>query len=471
MTTSTSRTASARKARSETTGMLMALLMRLHFHVGLLVGPFLLVAATSGLLYALTPQLENAVFHHQLYTDARGPTLPLAEQIGVARGAIGDEARLSAVRPAPAPGNTTRVMFHESGMGPSDARAIFVDPVTGEVRGDLPVYGTSGALPLRTWIDKFHRSLLLGDWGRLYSELAASWLWVVALGGLVLWRQRRRRVAAGRERPAGMRRWHGTLGAWLMLGLLFFSATGLTWSQWAGGNIAVLRTAWGWGTPSVSTRLEGSEPTPAQTAANVPHTTGGATTAAAGGVTPERFDGVLAAARQAGLEAGKIEIIPPARADQAWQVREIDRGWPTRVDEAAIDPKTLEITDRTRFENFPLAAKLTRWGIDAHMGSLFGLANQLLLVMVASGLIVMIVLGYRLWWQRRPTRYRHARPPLAILRRLPWPLTLGIVSLAALVGWALPVMGASLLAFLVIDSLLLYYRQRRERAASTEASS
>ncbi|WP_373689302.1 PepSY domain-containing protein [Rothia santali] len=65
---------------------------------------------------------------------------------------------------------------------PSTSEAVFVDPVTGEIRGDLAVYGTSGSLPLRTWIDGLH----LGDTGRLYSELAASWLWVVALGGLVL---------------------------------------------------------------------------------------------------------------------------------------------------------------------------------------------------------------------------------------------------------------------------------------------
>lgn len=46
----------------------------------------------------------------------------------------------------------------------------------------MTVYGTSGILPLRTWLDYLHRNLLLGDVGRVYSELAASWLWVTALG-------------------------------------------------------------------------------------------------------------------------------------------------------------------------------------------------------------------------------------------------------------------------------------------------
>lgn len=51
----------------------------------------------------------------------------------------------------------------------------------------MTVCGTSGSLPLRTAIDQLHRSLLLGDPGRLYSELAASWLWVAAITGLGLW--------------------------------------------------------------------------------------------------------------------------------------------------------------------------------------------------------------------------------------------------------------------------------------------
>ncbi len=47
-------------------------------------------------------------------------------------------------------------------------------------------------------------------------------------------------------------------------------------------------------------------------------------------------------------------------------------------------------------------AKLTRWGVDAHMGVLFGLPNQLLLALFGFGLCAMIVLGYRMWWMRSP---------------------------------------------------------------------
>ena len=41
---------------------------------------------------------------------------------------------------------------------------------------------------------------------------------------------------------------------------------------------------------------------------------------------PATFDGVLASARAAGIDAGKLEIRPGRSADKAWTVSEIDAG-------------------------------------------------------------------------------------------------------------------------------------------------
>lgn len=445
------------------------LLTRLHFYIGLLVGPFLLVAALSGILYALTPQIEDWVYRHELYTGSTGQPAPLEDQIAAARRVVRNGATLTAIRPAPAPGTTTRVMFTEPGMGPSESRAIFIDPVTAEVRGDLGVYGTSGALPIRAWIDLFHRGLHLGDAGRLYSELAASWLWIAALGGLALWAAKYRRQRHARKvalavpaRRHRLRDWHGSLGLWVLAGVLFFSATGLTWSQWAGGNISVLRGYYGWGTPAVSTSLGSA---PAQAVDEHEHHHHMAASMPAAGLTdPAMFDAVLAAARSAGIDAGKVEIRPANKPDKAWTVTEIDRTWPTQVDAVAVDPRNMAIVDQTHFADFPLAAKLTRWGIDAHMGALFGLANQLVLVFFASGLVTMVVWGYAMWWRRRPTRNLATSSQvgmISLLRKAP-PLALALILVAAgLTGWFLPVMGGSLIVFLLVDMLLHGVRRLR----------
>ncbi len=142
-------------------------------------------------------------------------------------------------------------------------------------------------------------------------------------------------------------------------------------------------------------------------------------------------------------------------------MNEIDRSWPTRVDAVAIDGETLQVVDRTRFSDFPLMAKLTRWGVDFHMGILFGLANQLLLVAFGLALCVMIVVGYRLWWIRRPAQ--SAFNPAQTLVQAWLGLSVAARALALLIalllGLAVPLIGLSLAACLVVDYL-------RWRAAS-----
>lgn len=464
------------------------LLLRLHFYAGLLVGPFLLVAAVSGALYAITPTIEQAVYQDELHAPVTETRLTLGEQVEIARSHVAaadsdadmmtghdmsDAAMPSAVRPAPEPGDTTRVMFADENLGESESRAVFVDPGTGEVRGDLTVYGTSGALPLRTWFDQLHRNLHLGDFGRLYSELAASWLSVVALAGLGLWirRVRRSRSKADFVRPArgrtGYRRlftWHTSVGIWVLLGALFLSATGVTWSQYAGTNVTDLRAALDWGTPAVNAQIPGSAAgeAPAAGGEHAHHgDAGGAddgradAASAAGTADPALFDAVLGTAQGINVNTGLVEIVPPTEPGTAWVVTEIQRSFPTEVDAVAVDGETLQMVHRVDFAEFSLPAKLARWGIDIHMGSMFGFPNQLVLFLVASAIATMVVLGYLMWWKRRPTRAPRqlggTPPRRGVLRGAPWWGIAAVLTGAILVGWWLPLVGWTLAGFVVID--------------------
>ena len=452
-------------------GWFGALTLRLHFYAGILVGPFILVAALSGALYALTPQLEQAVYSHELHAPQSETALPLAAQIATANEYMGDDAALFAVRPAPENGDTTRIMYTEDGLRSSESRAIFVDPATGEIRGDLVVYGTSGSTPLRTWISNLHRNLNLGDAGRLYSELAASWLGIVAVAGLALWTIRIRKARAKRDlvRPnphhRGYRRlfgWHTSVGIWVLLGALFLSATGITWSQYAGAHVGDLRASLDWGTPSVSTSLVGAESAPDEHAHH--HD---APVASTGAANPATFDAVLAIAQRENVNTGQVEIKPPAETGTAWTVREIKTGFPTEADSLAIDGTTMQVVDRVDFADFPLAAKLASWGVNIHMGVMFGLANQIVLFLVAIALAAMVVLGYAMWWRRRPAR----RPtrlvgalPRPALQSAPW-WGIGVVCAASLlIGLWLPLVGWTLLGFLVIDTAIGLRRRGGGRA-------
>ncbi|ELP68374.1 PepSY-associated TM helix domain-containing protein [Streptomyces turgidiscabies] len=439
-------------AKPSPAATLRPLVLRLHFYAGLLVAPFLLVAALSGALYAASFQAEKIVYADELTVSSVGDTkLPISEQVAAARKAH-PEGTVAAVRPSPEDDATTRVMLSGvPGVGEGHTLAVFVDPYTAKVEGALEQYGSSGALPLRTWISEFHRNLHLGESGRLYSELAASWLWVIAGGGLVLWFARRRtqrkvRGTSGRRRTLGL---HGTVGVWASAGFIFLSATGLTWSTYAGANIDVLRTSLGQSTPSVSAAA-GSEHAGHGAAA-------GAGSAAEHGVG---LDKVLAAARAEGL-GDPVEIVPPADESSAYVVRQTQRSWPEKQDAVAVDPSTGEVLDVLRFADYPVLAKLTRWGIDAHTGLLFGFVNQLVLMALALSLVLLIVWGYRMWWLRgRASAF--GRPiPRGAWQQVPPLLLVALLAGVAVVGYFVPLLGIPLAAFIAVDVILGEIDHRR----------
>ncbi|MFF0885797.1 PepSY-associated TM helix domain-containing protein [Streptomyces sp. NPDC003456] len=435
---------------------LRPLILRLHFYAGVLVAPFLLVAAVTGLLYAASFQAEKIVYAHELTVPVGERKLPIGEQVAAARKAH-PEGTVSAVRPSPEPGATTRVMLSGvPGVDEGHTMAVFVDPYTAQVRGALEQYGSTGALPLRTWIDEFHRDLHLGESGRLYSELAASWLWVISAGGLVLWFSRRRalrtvRGTKGRRRTLGL---HGSVGVWAATGFVFLSATGLTWSAYAGANIDELRTSLGHATPSVSAAASGE------------HSGHGAAAGQAGDASHGvGLDKVLAAARAERL-TDPVEIVPPADADSAYVVKQVGRGWPTKQDAVAVDPASGQVTDVLRFADHPVLAKLTRWGIDLHTGVLFGLANQILLMALTLSLILLIVWGYRMWWQRgRGSAF--GRPiPRGAWQHVPPQILVPLLAGVAVLGYFLPLFGIPLAVFLAVDIVLGEIAHRRGRRAS-----
>ncbi|WP_406335122.1 PepSY-associated TM helix domain-containing protein [Streptomyces sp. NBC_00203] len=424
---------------------LRPLILRLHFYAGLLVAPFLLVAATTGLLYAASFQAEKIVYAHELTVPAGDHKLPLSQQVAAAR-KVHPEGTVSAVRPSPEADATTRVLLSGvPGVGADHTLAVFVDPYTGKVRGALEQYGSTGALPLRTWIDGLHANLQLGENGRLYSELAASWLWVIAGGGLVLWFGRRRaqrkvRGTSGRRRTLGL---HGTVGVWAAAGFIFLSATGLTWSTYAGANIDTLRTSLGQATPSVSSATGGE---------HAGHTGTGTAEATAPDIALD-VDKILAAARAKGL-GDPVEIVAPADASSAYVVKQIQRSWPEKQDSVAVDPATGKVIDELRFADYPLLAKLTRWGIDAHTGVLFGLVNQIALMALALSLILLIVWGYRMWWLRgRASAF--GRPiPRGTWQQVPPQILVPAMAAVAVLAYFVPLLGIPLAVFIAVDVLL-----------------
>lgn len=348
-------------------------LTRLHISIGIFIGPFIFLAALSGALYAFTFLAENWVYNDILISKGVGPTQSLEKQLEVGNQIIGKSGQLFSIRPGLANQQTTRILYLDNTLESSQFRTLFINPYTLELKANLVTYGSSGAMPARMWVDLFHRDLLLGKLGRWYSELAASWMWISGMTGIVLFALRKKK---DKNHYQELLNKHINLGLISFIALIFLSITGLTWSEWAGDNISKIRNQFNWNTPSLVTKVSSSY------SSNYGFKT---------------FDEVLNVARESGINSTFVEIKPPRKEMDSWQVAEIKKLYPAESDAVSIDPSSLAVIDQLKFEDFPLMAKLTRWGIDLHMGTLFGSFNQILIGLLSLSICLLIATGYTLW--------------------------------------------------------------------------
>ncbi|GAB3128628.1 PepSY domain-containing protein [Tsukamurella serpentis] len=439
-----------------------ALVARVHFYAGMFIAPFILIAAVTGGLYAMTPAIESVVYRSALTVPASAQHIPLQEQVNVAQRAHTD-LKITQVWPSDDPTQPTRVLFKDPAIGGKAERAVFVDPGNGAIVGDLASYSGPGELPFRKWVSGLHKDLNLGKYGAIYSELAASWLWLLTVGGLFLWwrttRNRKKpknrsalpRMLAGLPARRGTRlramNIHAVVGTLAALALVGLSVTGITWSETAGKNVKWIQSEMNWKATPISTAVPG-----------------GADASAALADPATQVSRVLETARAEGL-TGPLRLYPPAKAGQGWKASERWVTGRTTSDQISVDGATGTVLDRQDFADLPTFSKLSSWGIYLHMGTMFGLPLQLALLAAALAIIGMVIMGYRMWWKRRPTR-GGVGTALGSWKHVGWRVRIAALLIAIPVGWMLPYLAISLALFLVVDVVIQVIKTRRTPAVS-----
>jgi uncharacterized iron-regulated membrane protein len=101
------------------------------------------------------------------------------------------------------------------------------------------------------------------------------------------------------------------------------------------------------------------------------------------------------------------------------------------------------------FADYGPLGKGLEWGINVHMGQEYGLANQLVMLAVCAAIVLMSVSAGVMWWKRRP-RGSFGVPPAPSDRRV----LRGVVGILAVGGVVFPLVGASLLVMLALDTAL-----------------
>ena len=209
---------------------------------------------------------------------------------------------------------------------------------------------------------------------------------------------------------------HATIGVWAAIGLFFLSATGLTWSQFAGGNFSALRQSLDWSTPYLSSEAttttqvaEEEVPATTQSVFDVARAEGLGDPVA---ITPST-DG-----RSMGRLAGAALMAPPGLHGVRPRLR--SRSSRACSSPTGRSPESSPKPDLLPHGNPPSAGP-----------------TELLLIAIARAIITLIVIGYRMWWRRRPKPPRTGLPT-ALGRRVDTAAAYGILIAIAAASSASP---------------------------------
>jgi len=441
------------------------LVWRWHFYAGLFCLPFVLVLTLSGAIYIFKPQIDAYLDRSFDHMSLNGAPQSLDAQVEAAL-AANPGARLKALQLRGDPSDAARV--HLTTNEGRELR-VLVRPDT------LQILETQAQKSRFTSImHDLHGELLLGEPGAIAMELAGAWALVMVLTGAYLWWPRGADLAGvlyprfGRGSRMLLRDLHAVTGFYLTLFALFLLITALPWTKFWGegfklvrglGQPIEVRQDWTTGPASEkAARMQAFREAP-ETDEHAEHRAGGEHAGHAGikRAAIAGFDQIAALVRPLHL-ADPVLISPPSPKRPNWVAKSDSQNRTARAT-LEYDPKTLALVKREDFADRSLVDRIVGFGVAAHEGHLFGLANQLLNLVVALGFLVLVVTAPLMWLQRRPQGALGAptAPPQAPRFA---PLLVGLVLFLALF---LPTLGISLVFVLIAERLLRRFSPRASR--------
>jgi uncharacterized iron-regulated membrane protein len=498
----TTMTPSKRRADSAT----LRRVWRLHFWVGLFAAPVLLVLSCTGLVILYSQPLDNWL-NHDLFVVSEGPTsVPLDDQVSVAKQHVDADFSLDAVTPPDGSDKSTRVDFIAPDApvypnGESNVTQVFVDPYTGEYLGQR-----SELSGLVGWANQLHRmfgndgptvqlpslghliapsaypdATIPAGVGNIVMELTATWILVLLATGIFLWWPRAIESAKPmftmRWRKGGRIRWrdlHALTGVVVSVILICYILSGLTWSRYWGENwravAATVTPSSEIDAPSTPAKLGDydrlgrriawaatDEPIPAsQTEGPVPNTLG--------------FSEIDQIAKEEHMVPG-YAIMPPSDSTAdgvtTYGSYTVVNRWPQKLSEQRtlyLNQFTGQtITNATAAQDGALS-RLTSFGIAMHMGNQLGVLTRISATLACLGIMTSIVTGFLMWWKRRPKGGTGLPGPASGATRAQTPrrVLIAVGVLAVVLGVLYPVFGVSLLVVFVVEAVLA--ARRKERA-------
>jgi uncharacterized iron-regulated membrane protein len=442
---------------------------RWHFYAGLFCIPFVLWLACTGTIFLFKPQIERLLdrpYDHLTITRRATANAQV-------------KAALAAV-----PGST--LDSYELPHTPTSAAQILVDKGAQQFR----VYIHPQTLQvlkldnedhrLENVVFKLHGELFMGDIGSWIVELAASWAVIMIVTGLFLWWPRNAHGLAGvfypRLRQGQRIFWrdiHAVTGIYVSFFALFLLFTGLPWAKSWGAYLKTARHL----THGHAVHQDWTTSSSEAVAARLARTRNSSATANIIGIDDGSMSGMrgMSGMGEHGAHHGSaltdpngfvaidkmistvaplnlappVLISPPVHAGGNWTAKSNTDDRPLRVD-LVLNGKTGAILKRTDFHSRPRLDRVIGTGIAAHEGRLFGVANQLLSLFTATGLVTLSISAVVMWWRRRPEGVLGAPAPIRRVR-----FSAGLIALLIALGVYFPFLGGSMILVVLAEKFVL----------------
>lgn len=438
---------------------------RWHFYAGLFAIPFLLMLSVTGIIYLFKPQLDALMYSELVFVSPRSQTASADDQLmAVQMAYVG--STIKAYSPAPAADRSAKF-----DITASDKRNlfVFVDPYDARVIGDYDADNN-----LQNYAVLLHGELMIGRVGDTLVELAACWALVLMITGLYMWFPRSGSGIRGTLLPRLLTKskrifWrdiHSTIGFYGSLLVIFMIFTGLFWTGFWGEKFA---SVWSDFPPQKdagsvsSTVVTGSLNTTADkkiawAAEQMPmpeshgaHDHSKMMTAIQNGAPMSKgidLSTVENIAKQNNLIAG-YSIMFPQKETGVFTIS-APLGDPYGQRTIHVDRFSGEILANVGWQDYAAVPKTVTLGISLHEGLVFGIWNQILMLLAALTVFTLAVSGTIMWWRRRPSGKLGAPPPPEDHRI--WKTAVIVI---VLMGILFPLVGISLIVVLLLDYLVI----------------
>jgi uncharacterized iron-regulated membrane protein len=346
---------------------------QLHLIAGLFSGTIVFIVAVTGSIYAFEEEFRSILYKDLMHVEQQTVKKPLTELITNAKAEFPNPA-IRNIRIKANPTSSVEIIL-------KNKQSILVDPYTGKVLGtynkETDFFGV---------VLQIHRSLYLGEPGKIITGISATIFIFMLISGIILWWPKNTAFLKHKFSIAKNTAWkkknydlHSVLGFYASWIIIFTALTGIIWSfKWAENSMYWLNHSKKEERKQYhSTWKEDSK--------------------------PMALDKVIARAGFLYLQSDECFINMPEDSAGIYKLtlRYDDGGFFRKTDQLYFDQYNGELLKAQLFENSSQGDKMKATNYNIHTGKVFGRVGQIITFLAALISASLPVTGFMMWRGKR----------------------------------------------------------------------